>query len=55
MPPISGSGTYNFALVGSTFLRRFYSVFDFGANQVADYKPRIGFGRLKKEFDYLYQ
>jgi len=55
MPPLSGSGTSSFALVGASFLRRYYSVYDFGANQVAEYKPRIGFGRLKKQFDYLYQ
>jgi saccharopepsin len=54
-PPLDGSGTSAFALVGSTFLQRYYSVFDFGANKVEDYKPRIGFGRLKKEYDFMYQ
>ncbi|KKY15971.1 putative pepsinogen c [Diplodia seriata] len=55
MPPVDDSGTDGFALIGATFLRRFYSVFDFGADKVEAYQPRIGFGRLKKEYDYLYQ
>jgi saccharopepsin len=55
MPPFDPSGSSGFALVGSTFLQRHYSVFDFGADKVADYQPKIGFGRLKKEYDYLYQ
>jgi saccharopepsin len=55
MPPFDGSGTSNFALVGASFLKRYYSVYDFGASKVADYKPRIGFGRLKKQYDYMYQ
>ncbi|KAL1641364.1 hypothetical protein SLS58_006063 [Diplodia intermedia] len=54
-PPIDDSGTDGFALIGATFLRRYYSVFDFGADKVEAYQPRIGFGRLKKEYDYLYQ
>jgi saccharopepsin len=55
MPPFQGSGSSGFALVGTGFLRRYYSVFDFGADKVEDYQPRVGFGRLKKEYDYLYQ
>lgn len=55
MPPFQGSGASSFALVGTTFLQRHYSVFDFGADKVADYQPRIGFGRLKKEHDYMFQ
>ncbi|OJD36431.1 pepsinogen c [Diplodia corticola] len=54
MPPIDDSGVSGFALIGATFLRRFYSVFDFGADAVADYQPRIGFGRLKKEYDFMH-
>jgi saccharopepsin len=55
MPPFQGSGSSGFALVGTGFLRRYYSVFDFGADKVEDYQPRVGFGRLKKEYDYLHQ
>jgi saccharopepsin len=55
MPPFQGSGQYNFALVGTAFLQRHYSVYDFGADKVEEYQPRIGFGRLKKEYDYLHQ
>jgi saccharopepsin len=55
MPPIDPSGTGGFSLVGATFLQRHYSVFDFGADKVENYQPRIGFGRLKKEYDYMYQ
>ncbi|KAJ4319290.1 hypothetical protein N0V94_003982 [Neodidymelliopsis sp. IMI 364377] len=55
MPPIDYSGQNSFALIGAAFLQRHYSVFDFGAEQVENYAPRLGFGRLKKEWDYLYQ
>lgn len=55
MPPIDDSGTNGFALLGSAFLRRYYSIFDFGGSRVEDYQPRLGFGRLKKEYDYLYK
>jgi saccharopepsin len=54
-PPFDPSGQISFALVGGAFLQRFYTVWDFGADKVAEYKPRLGFGRLKKEYDYLYQ
>ncbi|ESZ96527.1 hypothetical protein SBOR_3029 [Sclerotinia borealis F-4128] len=54
MPPVDDSAGSSFALLGVDFLRRYYSVFDFGAARVEDYQPRIGFGRLKTEFDYLY-
>lgn len=53
MPPIDNSGGSSFALIGAAFLRRHYSVFDFGATKVEDYQPKIGFGRLKPEYDYL--
>lgn len=55
MPPINNSGQNGFALIGSGFLQRWYSVFDFGSDKVQDYQPRIGFGRLKREWDYLHQ
>ncbi|PSN70856.1 acid protease [Corynespora cassiicola Philippines] len=55
MPPIDDSEVSGFALIGGAFLRRFYTIHDFGASKVEEYKPRIGFGRLKKEYDYLYQ
>ncbi|KAK6208212.1 hypothetical protein LQW54_006993 [Pestalotiopsis sp. IQ-011] len=53
MPPIDSSGNNGFALIGAAFLRRHYSVFDFGATQVANYQPKIGFGRLKSEYDHM--
>ncbi|GME49418.1 putative nucleoside-diphosphate-sugar epimerase protein [Neofusicoccum parvum] len=55
MPPVDNSGGNGFALIGSAFLQRHYSVFDFGASSVDEYQPKLGFGRLKKEYDYLYQ
>ncbi|KAG4026405.1 hypothetical protein MFRU_041g00490 [Monilinia fructicola] len=54
-PPIDDSGVSGFALIGAKFLQRYYSVFDFGGARVESYAPRVGFGRLKKEFDYVYQ
>ncbi|KAF3017417.1 hypothetical protein E8E14_005248 [Neopestalotiopsis sp. 37M] len=53
MPPVDNSGGSGFALIGAAFLRRHYSVFDFGATEVANYAPQIGFGRLKEEYDYM--
>lgn len=55
MPPLDNSGQNNFALIGAAFLQRWYTVFDFGADKPENYAPKIGFGRLKKEWDYLYQ
>jgi saccharopepsin len=55
MPPFTNSGDYDFALIGTPFLQRYYSVYDYGADRVEDYAPKIGFGRLKKEWDWLYQ
>ncbi|KAK7705724.1 hypothetical protein SLS57_009923 [Botryosphaeria dothidea] len=55
MPPVDGSGSSGFSLIGAAFLQRYYSVYDFGGSKVEEYQPKIGFGRLKKEFDYLYQ
>ncbi|KAF7865488.1 hypothetical protein EAF04_006462 [Stromatinia cepivora] len=53
MPPFDDSGSSGFALIGVPFLRRHYSIFDFGGKSVGAYKPRIGFGKLKEEYDYL--
>ncbi|CAD6444295.1 6e2cc3e0-2c58-4840-9184-f7364ce7e4de [Sclerotinia trifoliorum] len=53
MPPFGDSGSDDFALVGASFLRRFYSIFEFGGKSVETYKPRVGFGKLKEEYDYL--
>ncbi|KAL2066853.1 hypothetical protein VTL71DRAFT_1277 [Oculimacula yallundae] len=53
-PPFDDSGVKGFALVGTSLLKRYYSVYDFGGSNVHSYKPKIGFGRLKKEFDYLH-
>ncbi|KAF1918640.1 aspartic peptidase domain-containing protein [Ampelomyces quisqualis] len=55
MLPVDASGATGFALVGAAFLRRVYSVWDFGAHNADGYEPRIGFGRLKPEWDYMYQ
>jgi len=55
MPPIDDSGVEGFSLVGPAFLRRWYSIFDFGGDTAETYQPRVGFGRLKKEYDFLYQ
>ncbi|KAK8901186.1 hypothetical protein ACHAQE_007634 [Botrytis cinerea] len=53
MPPVDDSGSSSFSLLGADFLRRHYSVFDFGGSRVEDYQPKIGFGKLKEEYDYL--
>ncbi|PQE10516.1 pepsinogen c protein [Rutstroemia sp. NJR-2017a BVV2] len=49
-PPFQDSDSDGLFLLGQSFLRGFYSVFDFGATMVEDYNVRIGFGQLKKEF-----
>ncbi|CZT12991.1 related to aspartic proteinase, pepstatin-sensitive [Rhynchosporium graminicola] len=53
-PPFDDSGVQGFALLGRQLLGRYYTVYDFGGSNVDIYKPKIGFGRLKKEFDYLH-
>lgn len=53
-PPIDPSEGASFALIGAAFLYRFYSVFDFGADKVQDYKPRVGFGKIKDEYAWKY-
>ncbi|KAI9041816.1 pepsin-like aspartic protease [Aspergillus affinis] len=48
-PPFDDSEVVDLALIGTPLLHQFYTVFDFGANEVANYSPRIGFGNLKEE------
>ncbi|KAH7559943.1 aspartic peptidase domain-containing protein [Bipolaris maydis] len=55
MPPFDPSTAPSFALVGTALLQRYYTIWDFGADKVAEYKPRLGFGRLKQQFDWKYQ
>ncbi|KAI0206829.1 pepsinogen c [Astrocystis sublimbata] len=50
VPPFDDSESEGLALIGQSFIRRFYTVFDYGATNVEDFKPRIGFGQLKKEY-----
>lgn len=49
-PPFDDSGVEDLALIGTPMLHQFYTVFDFGAKEVANYSPRIGFGNLKDDF-----
>lgn len=50
-PPFDAQyGSDSLVLIGQPILRLFYTIFDFGSTRVEDYKPRIGFGKLKKEF-----
>jgi len=49
-PPLSSSGYEGLTLIGAQFLQQFYTVFDFGAYDVASYKPRIGVGELKRQW-----
>ncbi|KAK7936042.1 hypothetical protein PG985_001537 [Apiospora marii] len=49
-PPFDSSGSEGLVLFGQSFMRQFYTVYDFGGSRVEDYKPRIGFGELKAEF-----
>ncbi|KAB8239090.1 pepsin-like aspartic protease [Aspergillus alliaceus] len=46
-PPFDDSGRDGFGLFGTPFLHQFYSVWDFGATEVSNYHPRVGFGKLK--------
>jgi saccharopepsin len=48
MPSVTNSGAYSFALIGTPFLQRYYTMFDYGADKVEEYEPRIGFGRLRR-------
>lgn len=49
-PPFDASGTDGLFLFGGDFLQKFYTVFDFGGFEPADYVARIGFGELKEEY-----
>ncbi|CAJ2508603.1 Uu.00g136290.m01.CDS01 [Anthostomella pinea] len=49
-PPFDGGDTDGFFLFGTALLNQFYTVFDFGAENVEDYEPRVGFGQLKEEY-----
>ncbi|RYP17214.1 hypothetical protein DL765_004670 [Monosporascus sp. GIB2] len=49
-PPFDGGNTDGFFLIGTPLLHLFYTVWDFGAEEVENYRPSIGFGALKPEF-----
>lgn len=49
-PPFDDSGVLGYGQFGTPLLHQFYSVWDFGAVDVANYAPRIGFGKLKKDW-----
>ncbi|KAG4438480.1 hypothetical protein IFR05_006048 [Cadophora sp. M221] len=49
-PPFSSSDSYGFGLFGTPLLHRFYTVWDFGAMEVDNYQPKVGFGQLKEEY-----
>lgn len=49
-PPFDTSGTDGLFLFGAAFLQKFYTVFDFGSFDTANYDARIGFGELKQEY-----
>jgi saccharopepsin len=49
-PPFSSSGGDSLYLFGQNVLRQAYTVFDFGATKVENYKPRIGWGKLRNEY-----
>lgn len=42
VPPLDNSGQPGFALFGTQFMRRHYSVVEFGADKPEDYQPRTG-------------
>ncbi|CRK19349.1 hypothetical protein BN1708_012607 [Verticillium longisporum] len=47
-PPFEDSGAEGFTLIGTPFLRNFYTVWDFGAKDEADFEPTLGFAHLLK-------
>ena len=49
-PPFEGGNGDGFFLIGTPLLHKFYTIWDFGADAVENYKPQIGFGKLKPEF-----
>ncbi|KAK8111701.1 uncharacterized protein PG998_008158 [Apiospora kogelbergensis] len=50
VPPFEASESEGLVLFGQSFMRQFYTVYDFGDTKVENYKPLIGFGELKAEF-----
>jgi len=50
IPPFDSSFSEGLALIGQQFIRRFYSIYDYGSRTVEEFKPRIGFGQLKAEW-----
>lgn len=49
-PPVDPSGSDGLFLLGGDFLQLFYTVFDFGGFEPANYTAKFGFGALKEEF-----
>ncbi|KAH8587683.1 pepsinogen c [Bisporella sp. PMI_857] len=52
-PPFNGGNNDGFFLFGTPLLRQMYSVWDFGATDVEEYRPQVGFGALKHEYSPL--
>ncbi|KAK6850009.1 aspartic peptidase domain-containing protein [Apiospora arundinis] len=50
VPPFDPGESEGLVLLGQSFMRQFYTVYDYGSTKVEDYKPLIGFGELKAEF-----
>lgn len=49
-PPFAPGNTDGFYLFGSPLLQPLYTVYDYGGTKKEDFKPRVGFGKLKDEF-----
>ncbi|KAK8057347.1 hypothetical protein PG996_011284 [Apiospora saccharicola] len=49
-PPFESGNGDGFFLFGNALLDQFYTVWDFGGTKPDEYKPRFGFGQLKKEY-----
>ncbi|KAK8058130.1 acid protease [Apiospora phragmitis] len=50
VPPFEPGESEGLVLFGQSFMRQFYTVYDFGSTTVEEYRPLIGFGELKAEF-----
>ncbi|KAF4806002.1 putative vacuolar protease A [Colletotrichum siamense] len=50
-PPFEGGETSGFTLIGTPFLRNFYTVWDFGAaaneTDISKFDPKLSFGKIK--------
>ncbi|KAK7409656.1 hypothetical protein QQX98_008171 [Neonectria punicea] len=50
-PPFEGGGTPRFTLIGTPFLKNFYTVWDYGSEatetDVSQFEPKLSFGKLK--------